>query len=57
MPKPIFGIAGSGCTVTYLFNESGNAFYDPDTEDQLSQTAPYFIGGLLRYARAYTAIW
>ena len=57
MPKPIFGIAGSGmhCNMS-LFNESGNAFYDPDTEDQLSQTALYFIGGLLKYARAYTAI-
>ena len=53
----IFGIAGSGmhCNMS-LFNESGNAFYDPDTEDQLSQTALYFIGGLLKYARAYTAI-
>ena len=57
MPKPIFGIAGSGmhCNMS-LFNESGNAFYDPDTEDHLSQTALYFIGGLLKYARAYTAI-
>ena len=57
MPKPIFGIAGSGmhCNMS-LFDESGNAFYDPDTEDQLSQTALYFIGGLLKYARAYTAI-
>lgn len=57
MPKPVFGIAGSGmhCNVS-LFNEQGNAFYDPEAEDGLSQTARYFIGGLLKYARAYTAI-
>ncbi|WP_124057743.1 type I glutamate--ammonia ligase [Vaginisenegalia massiliensis] len=57
MPKPMFGIAGSGmhCNLS-LFNESGNVFYDETTEDQLSQTAYYFIGGLLKYARAFTAV-
>lgn len=57
MPKPVFGIAGSGMHFNLsLFNEQGNAFYDPTTEDGLSQTARYFIGGLLKYARSYTAI-
>ncbi|MBK0348367.1 type I glutamate--ammonia ligase [Aerococcaceae bacterium zg-ZJ1578] len=57
MPKPVFGIAGSGmhCNLS-LFTEEGNAFYDAEAEDGLSQTAKYFIGGLLKYARAYTAI-
>ena len=57
MPKPVFGIAGSGmhCNLS-LFNQNGNAFYDPQAEDGLSTTARYFIGGLLKYARAYTAI-
>lgn len=57
MPKPVFGIAGSGMHFNLsLFNENGNAFYDATTEDGLSQEALYFIGGLLKYARAYTAI-
>lgn len=57
MPKPVFGIAGSGmhCNLS-LFTQDGNAFYDPEMPDGLSQTARYFIGGLLKYARAYTAI-
>ena len=57
MPKPIFGIAGSGmhCNMS-LFTKEGNVFYDPTTDNQLSDTAHYFIGGLLKYARAYTAI-
>lgn len=57
MPKPVFGIAGSGMHFNLsLFNDEGNAFYDPRSEDGLSQNALYFIGGLLKYARAYTAI-
>lgn len=57
MPKPVFGIAGSGMHFNLsLFNENGNAFYDATIEDGLSQEALYFIGGLLKYARAYTAI-
>ena len=57
MPKPVFGIAGSGMHFNLsLFNDEGNAFYDPQSEDGLSQNALCFIGGLLKYARAYTAI-
>ncbi|SEP94856.1 L-glutamine synthetase [Ignavigranum ruoffiae] len=57
MPKPIHGLAGSGMHFNLsLFTEAGNAFYDPDGVDQLSQTAYYFIGGLMKYAKAYTAI-
>lgn len=57
MPKPVYGINGSGMHFNVsLFNENGNAFYDPDTEDGLSQTARYFIAGLLHYASGFTAI-
>ena len=57
MPKPVFGINGSGmhCNVS-LFTEEGNAFYDAQAEQQLSDTARHFIAGLLTHARAYTAI-
>lgn len=57
MAKPIHGSAGSGMHFNIsLFNEEGNAFYDPDGPDQLSQDAFYFLGGLMKYAPAYTAI-
>lgn len=57
MPKPIFGINGSGMHFNMsLFTEAGNAFFDPETDDQLSQTALYFIGGMLKYARSFTAV-
>ncbi|MBO0462349.1 MULTISPECIES: type I glutamate--ammonia ligase [Enterococcus] len=57
MPKPLFGINGSGmhCNMS-LFNEEGNAFYDKDGDLELSQTAYHFLGGLLKHARAYTAV-
>ncbi|QIL46903.1 type I glutamate--ammonia ligase [Vagococcus coleopterorum] len=57
MPKPLHGIAGSGmhCNMS-LFTEQGNAFFDPKGEQELSQTAYHFLGGLLEHARAYTAI-
>ena len=45
MPKPIAGINGSGmhCNVS-LFNEDGsNAFYDPEGELKLSETAYHFM--------------
>lgn len=57
MPKPIFGINGSGMhTNLSLFREGKNAFYDPNGPYQLSQDAFYFIGGLLKHVKALTAV-
>jgi glutamine synthetase len=57
MPKPIFGQNGSGMhTHQSLFRGSKNAFWDKDAEWELSATALHYIGGLLRHARAITAI-
>lgn len=57
MPKPIFGVNGSGMHLNIsLFLNGDNAFYDPDKPRQLSDTAMYFIGGLLRHAKAMTII-
>lgn len=57
MAKPLDGINGSGMHLNMsLFNEDGNAFYDPNGKEQLSQTAYYFLAGLLKHARAFTAI-
>ncbi len=56
MPKPIEGINGSGMHVHIsLFKNGRNAFYDPDGEYKLSETFMYFIGGILKHARAITA--
>ena len=58
MPKPIFGINGSGmhCHQS-LFDANGrNLFYDEDDPYKLSKTAYGFIAGQLTHARAMSAI-
>ena len=57
MPKPLYGISGSGmhCNMS-LFKGSENAFYDANDAMELSETAYHFLAGLLHHARAYTAI-
>jgi len=57
MPKPIFGIAGSGMHLNQsLMKESANAFYNPETPNQLSKDCLYYIGGLMKHIPAITAI-
>ncbi|MDP3182376.1 MAG: glutamine synthetase family protein [Desulfobaccales bacterium] len=57
MPKPIFGINGSGMhTHQSLFKDGKNAFHDPKDVYHLSPTAKSYIAGLLRHAREITAI-
>ena len=57
MPKPLFGINGSGMHAHLsLFKDGDNVFFDPNGPYQLSQTALYFIGGLLKHAKGITAI-
>ena len=57
MPKPIFGINGSGmhCNIS-LFKKDKNAFYDEKAPYELSEEAMYSIGGLLKHVQAITAI-
>lgn len=57
MPKPLYGIAGSGmhCNMS-LFKGKENVFYDKDGEMELSETAYHFLAGLIEHARSYTAI-
>ena len=56
MPKPIFGINGSGMhTHISLFKNGNNIFYGPNAKYQLSKEALYFIGGLLKHAKGFTA--
>jgi glutamine synthetase len=57
MPKPFFGVNGSGMHVHQsLFKNGKNIFYDPDGQDEISQEARYFIGGLLNHSKALSAV-
>jgi glutamine synthetase len=57
MPKPIYGIPGSGmhCHIS-LFKDGENVFYDPAGKYQLSSLALNFLAGLMVHAPGYTAI-
>lgn len=58
MPKPIFGINGSGMhTHQSLFDPEGrNLFHAPDDEYHLSRLAYSFIAGQMEHARALAAV-
>lgn len=58
MPKPIFGVNGSGMHVHQsLFTEQGdNAFYDEQASYQLSSIALAYIGGILAHAPAFVSV-
>lgn len=57
MAKPVEGQAGNGMhTNMSLFKDGKNVFYDKDGEFHLSDTALYFLNGILEHARAITAI-
>lgn len=57
MPKPIFGINGSGMhTNISLFKNGKNAFYEESADMQVSDTLRYFIGGLKKHVKSFTAV-
>lgn len=58
MPKPIFGVNGSGmhCHQSLLTGDGENAFWDPKAEWELSEVALNYIGGLLDHAGAFVAV-
>lgn len=57
MAKPIFGISGNGMHMNQsLFKDGKNVFWDPDSPNQLSDTAHYYIAGIMKHARAIAAI-
>ncbi|MFD2682686.1 type I glutamate--ammonia ligase [Bacillus seohaeanensis] len=57
MPKPLFGVNGSGmhCNMS-LFNKGENAFYDTKGDLELSDTARQFLAGIIKHATSFTAI-
>lgn len=57
MPKPITGVNGSGMhTHLSLFRNGENIFFDPNAPDEMSREMLYFIGGLLKHSKGYTAV-
>ncbi|MCF6137205.1 type I glutamate--ammonia ligase [Pseudalkalibacillus berkeleyi] len=57
MPKPLFGVNGSGMHANMsLFKGKDNAFYDENTDSKLSETAMQFLAGIIKHAEAFTAI-
>ena len=57
MPKPIFGIAGSGMhTNMSLFTGNKNAFYDENDPISLSKEAYSFIAGILSHIKPMTLV-
>jgi glutamine synthetase len=57
MPKPIFGMNGSGMhTHQSLFRNGRNAFYDAESEDGVSRIMRWYVSGLLNHARAFCAV-
>jgi glutamine synthetase len=58
MPKPIFGINGSGmhCHQSFFDQEGNNLFFDENETFHLSKIAYGFIAGQLQHARALSAV-
>lgn len=56
MPKPLFGDNGSGMHCHQSLWKSGNPLFAGDGYAGLSELALHYIGGLLKHARALSAI-
>ncbi|CAM2913838.1 type I glutamate--ammonia ligase [Salinicoccus roseus] len=57
MPKPLFGLNGNGMHFNVsLFKGGENAFYDENDDIGLSQDMRYFMAGILKHARGFTAV-
>ncbi|PAE32461.1 type I glutamate--ammonia ligase [Bacillus sp. 7884-1] len=57
MPKPLYGVNGSGMHMNLsLFSNGKNAFYEPTGDLEMSDTARQFIAGILKHAPNFTAV-
>ncbi len=57
MPKPIFGISGSGMHINISLSSGGkNIFCDPKDELGLSREAYHFIAGVLEHSSGMSAV-
>ncbi len=56
MPKPLYDEAGNGMHIhMQLFKDGKPLFYDENGYSQLSDTAMYFMGGILKHIKALCA--
>lgn len=57
MPKPLYGVNGSGMHTNMSLTKDGkNIFDDPEGENGLSKEAYYFIAGIIKHIKGMTAI-
>ncbi|SHE47636.1 type I glutamate--ammonia ligase [Desulforamulus putei] len=58
MPKPVFGMAGSGMHLnqSLITKEGKNAFYDPNAPIGMSEVSMHYIAGLMNHIHAISAI-
>ncbi|MFZ3579797.1 type I glutamate--ammonia ligase [Virgibacillus sp. DJP39] len=57
MPKPLFGVNGSGMHVNMsLFKGDQNMFYDEKGDMQLSELTKQFTAGVIKHATNFTAV-
>lgn len=57
MPKPLFGVQGSGMHINMSLSKEGkNIFFDPQDQNGLSKIAYNFIAGIMRHAKGMTCI-
>lgn len=58
MPKPIYGINGSGmhCNCSLMNDKGDDVFYDPNTPNQLSDVCLKWIDGILTHAKGFCLI-
>jgi len=56
MPKPLYGDNGNGMHVHQsIWKDGKNTFYNADNYAKLSDTARYYIGGVLKHAKSIAA--
>ena len=57
MPKPKFGVNGSGMHINMSLQKDGkNIFQDASDPNGLSKEAYYFIGGIMKHIKGMAAI-